>query len=95
MKNLLLTVCVAGALMGASGAASQAADLSRLAGLFGSPPTPCESSCRTQANACRDQCAHPEDADQCIVNCSSSECRASCDDFEKSCDRHCEGSKGG
>ena len=93
MRNLLLTTCVTGALMAAGGAPSLAGDLKLAMWPFGSPPTACEKDCRTQADQCREQCAHPEDPEQCIVACSSSECRKSCADFETACDRRCESSK--
>ena len=54
----------------------------------------CETMCRTNANACRTQCADPEEQEQCIVNCGKSECKAGCDKFERACKQHCPSAKG-
>ena len=86
----MLITCMAGMLIAAGGAPSRAAGLVRMTGLFGNPPTPCETKCRTQADKCKEQCSH--EAEQCIYACGS-ECRVSCDEFEKGCYRHCEGAK--
>jgi hypothetical protein len=92
MKNLLRITCAAGTLLAASSALSQSGEFPRLAGLFG-PADPCQTSCQTQAKACREQCAHPQEPEQCIVDCTRSECNSSCDAFEKACGRHCQSSK--
>jgi hypothetical protein len=94
MKNLLLIACAAGALLAASAVPSLAGDLTRPAEILVAANA-CQTSCRASANNCREQCAHPEDPEQCIVSCSKSECNASCDEFEKACNRHCDTSKGG
>ena len=89
MKTFLLTACVFGALMVASAAPTRAGDLSRA----GQPKLrladACETNCRTNANACREQCAEPEEQEQCIVGCDKGECKASCDKFEETCNRRC------
>lgn len=90
MKTFLLTTCIFGALVMASGALSPAGDLSgelRLADA-------CETMCRTNADSCRAQCSDPEEQEQCIVDCGRGECTASCDKFEHSCKQHCPSSKG-
>jgi hypothetical protein len=92
MKTFLLTTCIFGALMTASAAPSRAGDLSRAGQLRLADA--CETNCRTNANACREQCADPEEKEQCIVNCSKSECNSVCDKFEHSCIQHCPSSNG-
>ena len=94
MKTILLTTCIFGALMMASGAPSPAGDLSRAGETKLRLADDCETNCRTNANACRAQCADPEEQEQCIVNCGKSECSASCDKFERNCNQHCQSSKG-
>jgi hypothetical protein len=94
MKTFLLTTCIFGALMMASGAPSPAGDLSRTGETKLRLAGDCETNCRTNANACRAQCADPEEQEQCIVNCGKSECSAGCDKFEHSCNQHCQSSKG-
>jgi hypothetical protein len=93
MKTFLLTTCIFGALMMASAAPTGAGDSPagkhklRLADA-------CETNCRTNADACRAQCADPEEKEQCIVNCGRSECKSGCDKFERSCTQRCPSSKG-
>jgi hypothetical protein len=94
MKSFLLTACIFGALMMASAAPSQAGDLSRAGQHKLRLADACETNCRTNANACRAQCADPEEKEQCIVNCSKSECNSGCDKFEHSCIQHCPSSNG-
>jgi len=94
MKTFLLTTCMFGALMMASGALSAAGDLSRTGEHKFRLADDCETNCRTNANSCRAQCADPEEQEQCIVNCGKSECTANCDKFEQSCNQHCPSSKG-
>jgi hypothetical protein len=53
------------------------------------PAAACTSSCKSNADYCREQCAHPEEPEQCIVACSSAECNDSCNKFEEACKRHC------
>jgi hypothetical protein len=53
------------------------------------PADPCAKSCKLNADYCREQCAHPEEPEQCIVACSRAECNDSCDKFEEACKRHC------
>lgn len=90
MKDMMLIACMAGMLLASADAPSRATGLIRMAVFFGSPPTPCETNCRTQGDACKRQCS--EEAGQCIVACGS-ECTASCDKFVDACNRHCEGAK--
>jgi hypothetical protein len=89
MKAFLPITCIFVALIMISvGGLSRAEETKlRLAG-------DCETNCRTNANACRAQCADPEEQEQCIVNCGKSECSADCDKFERSCNQHCQSSKG-
>jgi hypothetical protein len=89
MKAFLPITCIFVALIMISvGGLSRAGETKlRLAG-------DCETNCRTNANACRAQCADPEEQEQCIVNCGKSECSADCDKFERSCNQHCQSSKG-
>ena len=94
MKTFLLTACVFGALVVASAAPTRAGDLSRAGQHKLRLADACETNCRTNANACREQCADPEEKEQCIVNCSKSECNSGCDKFEHSCIQHCPSSKG-
>ena len=94
MKTFLLTTCVFGALMMASAAPSRAGDLSRAGQHELRLADACETNCQTNANSCREQCADPEEKEQCIVNCSKSECNSGCDKFEHSCIQHCPSSKG-
>ncbi len=79
MKNVLLTACVALALTACS----------KLAEKKTGPAGPCEVSCKSNADYCREQCAHPEEPEQCIVACSQAECNDSCNNFEEACKRHC------
>ena len=92
MKTFLLTTCIFGALMMASAAPSRAGDLFRAGRLRLADA--CETNCRTNADACRAQCADPEEKEQCIVNCGRSECSSGYDKFEHSCIQHCPSSKG-
>lgn len=94
MKTFLLTTCIFGALIMASGAPSPAGDLTRMGAYKLSQADACHTSCRTNADACRTQCADPEEQEQCIVNCGKSECTANCNKFERACNQHCESSKG-
>ena len=94
MKTFLLTTCIFGALMMAGGAPSPAGDFSRTGEYKLRLADDCETNCRTNANACRTQCADPEEQQQCIVNCGKSECNAGCDKFERACNQHCPSSKG-
>jgi hypothetical protein len=94
MKTFLLTTCVFGALMMASAAPSRAGDLSRTEQHKLRLADDCETNCRTNANACREQCADPQEKEQCIVNCGGSQCSSGCDKFEHSCIQHCPSSKG-
>ena len=94
MKTFLLTTCVFGALIMTSGVPSLAGGLSRAGETKLRLADDCETNCRTNANACRAQCADPEEQEQCIVNCGKSECSADCDKFERSCNQHCQSSKG-
>ncbi len=91
MKHQLLIAFAAALVLAAS---PVRADAFRQAGFFG-PSDPCEVSCRANADQCREQCSHPDEPEQCIVNCSRSDCNASCNEFEKACDRHCEAAKKG
>ena len=79
MKNKLLTACIALALMACS----------RVAEKNTGPADPCATSCKTSADYCREQCAHPAEPEQCIVACSAAECNDSCNKFEAACNRHC------
>jgi len=94
MKTILLTTCIFGALMMASGAPSPTGDLSRAGETKLKLADDCETNCRTNANACRAQCADPEEQEQCIVACDKGECKASCDKFERNCNQRCTSSKG-
>jgi hypothetical protein len=94
MKTFLLTTCIFGALMTASGAPSRAGDLVRVGEYRLRLADDCETNCRTNANACRAQCADPEEQEQCIVACDKGECKASCDKFEHNCNQRCTSSKG-
>jgi hypothetical protein len=94
MKTFLLTTSVFAALMMASGAPSPAASLSRTGEHKLRLADDCETNCRTNADACRAQCANPEEQEQCIVDCGKGECKASCDKFERNCNQHCPSSKG-
>jgi len=78
----------------ASGAPSPAGGLSRAGETKLSQGDACETNCRTNANACRAQCADPEEQEQCIVDCDKGECKASCEKFERNCNQHCQSSKG-
>jgi hypothetical protein len=93
MKTFLLTTCIL-ALMTASAAPSRAGDLSRMGGVKLRLADDCATLCRTNANACRAQCADPEEQEQCIVACDKGECKASCDKFERNCNQRCTSSKG-
>lgn len=79
MKNKLLIACVVLAL----------AACSRVAEKNTGPADACATSCKNNADYCRDQCTHPEEPEQCIVACSSAECNDSCNKFEEACKRHC------
>ena len=94
MKTFLLTTCIFGALMVTSGAPSPAGDLSHTGQHKLRLADDCQMSCRANADACRAQCADPEEKEQCIVNCGRSECKSGCDKFESSCTQHCPSSKG-
>jgi hypothetical protein len=93
MKTFLLITCIFGALMMASGAPSPAGDLSRTGEYKLSQGDACHTSCRANADACRTQCADPEEQEQCIVNCGKSVCNSDCDKFERACNQHCQSSK--
>ncbi len=75
MKNLVLTACVSAVLM-ASAAPSLAADA-------------CQTYCKATANSCREQCSDPQEQEQCIFECSRSECKANCNRLEEACTQHC------
>jgi hypothetical protein len=94
MKNLLLTICMSGALIVASAASSPAANLPRAGEYKLSQADACQTSCKTNADSCRAQCADPEEQEQCIVGCDKGECNANCNKFEDNCKRHCPSSKG-
>ena len=94
MKNLLVTLCMSAALIVASAAPSPAANLPRVAEYNLSQADACQTSCKTNADTCRAQCADPEEQEQCIVACGTGECMATCNKFEDNCKRHCPGSKG-
>jgi hypothetical protein len=94
MRTLLLTTCILGALMLASGAPAPAGDLSRTGEHKLRLADDCQTKCRTNADACRAQCADPEEQKQCIVDCGGGECKASCDKFERNCNQHCSSSQG-
>jgi len=94
MRIFLLTTCIFGALMMASGARAPAGGLSRAGETVLRLADDCATNCRTNANACRAQCAEPEEQEQCIVGCDKGECKASCDKFERNCNQHCPSSKG-
>jgi hypothetical protein len=79
MKNMLLTASMALALTACG----------RVAEKNTGPAEACTASCKTNADYCREQCAHPEEPEQCIVACSSAECNDSCNKFEEACKRHC------
>jgi len=55
---------------------------------------PCMTDCKMRADFCREQCAHPEEPEQCIVACSRSECNDSCNKFEDACSKRCPNPKG-
>ena len=78
MKNTLITACMALALTACGRAEKNSG-----------PADPCATSCKSNADYCREQCAHPEEPEQCIVACSRAECNDSCDKFEEACKRHC------
>ena len=78
MKYTLLIACTALALT-ACGRAEK----------ITGPAGACIASCKSNADYCREQCAHPEEPEQCIVACSSAECNDSCDKFEEACKKHC------
>ncbi len=90
----LLTNCIFGALMMASGAPSSAGDLSRTGEGTLQLADDCQTYCRANADACRTQCADPDEQAQCIVNCGKADCKAGCDKFERACNQHCPSSKG-
>jgi hypothetical protein len=94
MKNILLSTCMVAALMAADGAPSLAGDLSRARQDTLELADDCQTYCRANATTCRAQCAEPEEQEQCIVNCGKSDCIAGCDKFERSCNEHCQSSKG-
>ena len=89
MKAFLLTTCIFGALMMASGVPSPAGDLSRTGETKLRLAGDCETNCRTNADACRAQCADPEEQAQCIVECDKSTCKANCNKFEDACKGRC------
>ena len=94
MKNLLLTICMSGALIVASAASSPAVNLPGAGEYKLSQADACQTSCKTNADACRAQCADPEEQEQCIVDCEKGECNGICNKFEDNCKRHCPSSGG-
>jgi hypothetical protein len=94
MKNLLLAICISGALSAVSAAPALAANLSRAGEYKLCQADACQTSCRTNADACRAQCSDPEEEKQCIVACGKGECKAMCDKFENNCKLHCPSSGG-
>jgi hypothetical protein len=94
MKTFLLTTCVFGALMMASGAPSLAGGLSRAGATTLRLADACETNCRTNADACRTQCSDPEEQAQCIVACDKSACKANCNKFEDACKQRCPNPRG-
>jgi hypothetical protein len=89
MNNKLLTACMALSLMASIAAPSLAAPRLRLAEQNTGTPESCATYCKTNADFCREQCANPEEPEQCIVACSKSECNDSCNKFEEACKKHC------
>jgi hypothetical protein len=94
MKNTLLVTCMTLTLMVLSGASSLAGQLIGRGGQMISAADPCVTNCKMGADYCREQCAHPEEPEQCIVACSRSECNDSCKKFEDACTRRCQSPKG-
>ncbi len=94
IKNTLITAFMALALTASSAAPSLAGLRARFAEQNTDVADPCAKSCKSNADYCRDQCAHPEEPEQCIVACSKSECDDSCNKFEEACKRHCPPPKG-
>jgi hypothetical protein len=88
-KNTPLTACAAFALAALAAAAVTAGARSGMAWQRLSAADPCMTDCKMRADFCREQCAHPEEPEQCIVACSRSECNDSCNKFEDACARHC------
>ncbi len=93
-KNTLLIACAAVALTALAATAVKAGDRSRMAWQHLSAADPCTADCKMRADYCREQCAHPEEPEQCIVDCSKSECNDSCKRLEDACSRHCPNPKG-
>ena len=93
-KNTLLAACTVLALTALATAAVTAGDRFRMAWQRLGAADPCTTDCKTRADFCREQCAHPEEPEQCIVACSRSECNDSCNKFEDACTRHCPNPKG-
>ncbi|MBO0734348.1 MAG: hypothetical protein J2P49_08560 [Methylocapsa sp.] len=93
IKNALVLTFTALALMAASAAPLAAATHLSLPWKTGAAD-PCEKDCKMRADSCREQCAHPEEPEQCIVDCSRSECDDSCNKLEDGCKRHCQSPKG-
>jgi hypothetical protein len=94
MKNLLLAICMSGALSVASAAPSPAANLPRAGEFKLSQADACQTSCRTNADSCRALCSDPEEQEQCIVDCDKGACITNCNKFEDNCKQHCPSSKG-
>jgi hypothetical protein len=87
MKILLLTICLSGALIAGSAAAS---NLPGTGGYEFSQVDACQASCQANAQACRGQCTDPEEQEQCIVDCDSAACKTNCEKFEYLCKQRCQ-----
>ncbi|MCI0598034.1 MAG: hypothetical protein L0Y50_12720 [Beijerinckiaceae bacterium] len=94
MKSKLLIISLAVALAAQGSITSLAGGDVPAGGYSIGQADACQTSCKTNADFCRQQCEHPDEPEQCIVACSTKECNASCKKFEDACTQRCQGSKG-
>jgi hypothetical protein len=94
MNHSLSIACLVLALIASSAMPSASHPRLNLAQQKFSAADPCMTDCKMRADFCREQCAHPEEPEQCIVACSRSECNDSCNKLEDACTRHCPNPKG-
>jgi len=88
-KNILRSTCMTLALIALGSATIVAGARTGSSWQILSAADPCLTDCKMRADFCREQCAHPEEPEQCIVACSRSECNDSCNKFEDACKRRC------